>query len=126
MLESKFPHNKLNIHMYHILFIVLQSSTRETEEHLHCWRPPGMLSHTEDFNLDYNGKCRCLVQLCMWLDSAEALHEQTHPKRITSLIHWSIHMTRTVQRRRQVTQRTCHSDSEQHKYPSVDLCSVQV
>ncbi|TMS15467.1 hypothetical protein E3U43_021929, partial [Larimichthys crocea] len=31
------------------------SSGREISEHLHCWRTPVMLSHTEDFNPDYRG-----------------------------------------------------------------------
>lgn len=55
-----------------------------------------MLSHTEDFTLDYRGKCRSLVQPSLQVQSTAALYEHPPPKRITenpSLIHWSIHMT---------------------------------
>lgn len=46
-----------DIHIFLCHFFFLQSSAREISEHLHCSRTPGMLSHTEDFNLDTRGKC---------------------------------------------------------------------
>ncbi|KAG8006825.1 hypothetical protein GBF38_022862, partial [Nibea albiflora] len=36
-----------------ITYFCPQSSGRGISEHLHCWRTPVMLSHTEDFNPDY-------------------------------------------------------------------------
>lgn len=96
--QSTYKFISINISL---LYIFPQSSRREISEHLHCWRTPGMLSHTVDFNLDYRGKCSYVIQP----ESTASLHEQTPPKRITenpSLISWSIQ----VQCQRKVAQRT--------------------
>lgn len=91
----------------------MQSPVGETRDALDCRRPPGMFFHCQDFTTDYVSKCRCLLQLFMQLDSDEALHSHTPTKRITRLIHWSIHTTRTGQR--QGAQRTCHPEREQQE-----------
>ncbi len=94
---SKTMGNDMLIYMS-IIYVFPQSSRREISEHLQCWRTPGMLSHTEDFNLDYRGKCRYFIQsLVAWVNCGSAWANP--PKRITenpSLIHWSIHTTSTV------------------------------
>lgn len=102
-----------------LLYIFPQSSRRDISEHLHCWRTPGMLSHTVDFNLDYRGKCSYVVQP----ESTASLHEQTPLKRITenpSLISWSIQ----VQCQRKVAQRTRQPEDEQSVHRSMFVSVV--
>lgn len=115
--------------MFICIFInlCLQSSKGEIRRDLHSWRLSGMCSLTKEYNPDSSSKYstgvqyRCggnLIQLrfCM---------NKYTPKRITSLIRWSIHMTRTVLHQCQITQRTCYAECGQNEYPSVGfkLCS---
>lgn len=103
------------------VFFSLRVQEEESVNICTAGRTPGMLSHTKDFNLEYRGeRAQVFWYSCIYrFESTAALHEQTPPKRITenpSLIHWSIHMTSTVQCQRQVTQRTCHPESGQSEY----------